>query len=71
MATHNATDILRQSSSTRENLSLLSLMEALAAGERVTQRDLARVTGLNLKKEPRQTRGQEATRGQGDKSGNR
>ena len=25
-------------------------MEALAAGERVTQRDLARVTGLNLKK---------------------
>ena len=43
MATDEATDILRQSSLTRENLSLLSLMEALAAGERVTQRDLARI----------------------------
>jgi len=43
-------DILRQSSPTRENLSLLSVMEALEDRERITQRELAHATGLNLKK---------------------
>lgn len=43
-------DILRQSSSTRENLSLLSVMEVIGNGEQITQRELARATGLNLKK---------------------
>jgi len=43
-------DILRQSSSTRENLSLLSVLEALDKGEKITQRELAQATGLNLKK---------------------
>ena len=43
-------DILRQSSSTRENLSLLSVLEVLENGERITQRELALATGLNLKK---------------------
>jgi DNA-binding MarR family transcriptional regulator len=43
-------DILRQSSNTRERLSLLSLMEALKDGGQITQRELALTTGLNLKK---------------------
>jgi DNA-binding MarR family transcriptional regulator len=43
-------DILRQSSSTRENLSLLSMLEVLENGECITQRELALATGLNLKK---------------------
>lgn len=43
-------DILRQSSSTRENLSFLSMLEVLENGECLTQRELALATGLNLKK---------------------
>ena len=40
----------RQSSSTRENLGLLAVMEVLEERENITQRELARATGLNLKK---------------------
>ncbi len=43
-------EIFRQSSPTRENLGLLAVMEALEERERITQRELAQVTGLNLKK---------------------
>ena len=43
-------DILRQTSSTREDLGLLAVMEALEDREQVTQREIARQTGLNLKK---------------------
>ena len=43
-------DILRQTSPTRENLSLLSVLEALEDREHITQRELAHETGLNLKK---------------------
>jgi EPS-associated MarR family transcriptional regulator len=43
-------DLLRQSSATRENLSLLSVLEALENGEKITQREIAHTTGLNLKK---------------------
>jgi DNA-binding MarR family transcriptional regulator len=43
-------DLLRQSSATRESLSLLSVMEALSEGKQITQRELSRATGLNLKK---------------------
>ena len=43
-------EILRQSSSTRESLGLLAVMEVLEDRENITQRELARATGLNLKK---------------------
>ena len=43
-------DIFRQSSPTRENMGLLAVMEALEEREKITQRELARETGLNLKK---------------------
>ena len=43
-------EILKQTSSSRENLGLLAVMEALEDREKVTQRELARLTGLNLKK---------------------
>lgn len=43
-------DIFRQSSPTRENLGLLAVMEVLEDQEQITQRELARETGLNLKK---------------------
>ena len=43
-------EIFRQSSPIRETLGLLAVIEALEEGERITQRELARVTGLNLKK---------------------
>ena len=46
-------DIFRQNSSARENLGLLAVMDALADREnqkKITQRELARETGLNLKK---------------------
>ena len=43
-------EIFRQSSTTREDLGLLAVMDAIEERERITQRELARVTGLNLKK---------------------
>jgi DNA-binding MarR family transcriptional regulator len=43
-------EILRQNSSTREDLGLLAVMDALEKRDRITQRELARVTGLTLKK---------------------
>jgi EPS-associated MarR family transcriptional regulator len=43
-------DFLKQSSATREDLGLLAVMDALADEEQVTQRELSRRTGLNLKK---------------------
>ena len=43
-------DILKQSSTTRENLGDLAVLEALEAHESASQRELARITGLNLKK---------------------
>ncbi|MBB28945.1 MAG: MarR family EPS-associated transcriptional regulator [Gemmatimonadetes bacterium] len=43
-------DILKQTSTTRENLGFLAVLEALEDQERITQRELADVTGLNLKK---------------------
>jgi DNA-binding MarR family transcriptional regulator len=43
-------EILRQSSSTRENLGVLAVMEALEGQEEPTQRQIAQATGLNLKK---------------------
>jgi DNA-binding MarR family transcriptional regulator len=43
-------EILRQSSTTREELGLLAVMDALEQRDRITQRELARVTGLTLKK---------------------
>ena len=43
-------DLLKQTSSTRENLGLLAVMEALEEREEITQRELAQATGLNLKK---------------------
>ena len=43
-------EILKQSSSTRENLGLLSVLEAIEGGEETTQRQIAQETGLNLKK---------------------
>ena len=39
-----------QDTTTRDNLGMLAVMEALTEGERVTQRELSRQTGLNLKK---------------------
>jgi DNA-binding MarR family transcriptional regulator len=43
-------EFLRQSSATREDLGLLAVMEALEEKDEISQRELARVTGLNLKK---------------------
>jgi len=43
-------DLLKQAPNTREALGLLAVMEALADQEKVTQRQLSRQTGLNLKK---------------------
>jgi len=39
-----------QDTTTRDDLGMLAVMEALTEGERVTQRELSRQTGLNLKK---------------------
>ena len=39
-----------QDTTTREDLGMLSVMEALTESEEVTQRELSRQTGLNLKK---------------------
>ena len=39
-----------QDTTTREDLGMLAVMEVLTDGERVTQRELSRQTGLNLKK---------------------
>ena len=39
-----------QDTTTREDLGTLAVMEALTDGEQVTQRELSRQTGLNLKK---------------------
>ena len=43
-------DLTKQDSASRENLGLLAVMDALADEEQVTQRELSRRTGLNLKK---------------------
>ena len=43
-------DLFRQKSATREDLGMLAVMDALAAKDQVTQRELSRQTGLNLKK---------------------
>lgn len=43
-------NLFKQDSETREDLGLLAVMDALADEERVTQRELSRRTGLNLKK---------------------
>ena len=43
-------DILKQTSHTRENLGLLAVLEALERQSQITQRELAKKTGLNLKK---------------------
>jgi DNA-binding MarR family transcriptional regulator len=43
-------DLIKQDSATREDLGLLAVMDALADEEQVTQRELSRRTGLNLKK---------------------
>ena len=42
--------IPKQDAATREDLGMLAVMEALADKEEVTQRELSRQTGLNLKK---------------------
>ena len=42
--------IPKQDATTREDLGMLAVMEALADKEAVTQRELSRQTGLNLKK---------------------
>jgi transcription initiation factor IIE alpha subunit len=43
-------DLLDQRSAIREDLGLLAVMDALVDEEQVTQRELSRRTGLNLKK---------------------
>ena len=43
-------DLFKRDSETREDLGLLAVMDALADEEQVTQRELSRRTGLNLKK---------------------
>ena len=43
-------DIFKQTSPTRENLGMLAVLEALEGENNITQRELACVTGLNLKK---------------------
>ena len=50
MSTKASMDIFRQSSLARENMGLLAVLEALEDGQKITQRELAVVTGLNLKK---------------------
>jgi DNA-binding MarR family transcriptional regulator len=42
--------ITTQDMTTRDDLGMLAVMEVLTEGERVTQRELSRQTGLNLKK---------------------
>ena len=42
--------IPKQDTATRQDLGMLAVMEALADEEQVTQRELSRQTGLNLKK---------------------
>jgi hypothetical protein len=43
-------DILKQNSTTRDDLGMRAVMDALAEEEEVIQRELARRTGLNLKR---------------------
>ena len=43
-------DLFRQNSATREDLGMLAVLDALAAKDQVTQRELSHQTGLNLKK---------------------
>jgi DNA-binding MarR family transcriptional regulator len=43
-------NLFKQDLATREDMGLLAVMDALADEERVTQRELSRRTGLNLKK---------------------
>ena len=43
-------DLLKQNSATREDLGMLAVMDVLVDEEQVTQRELSRRTGLNLKK---------------------
>ena len=43
-------DFFKQDSSTREEMGLLAVLDALADEKQVTQRELSRRTGLNLKK---------------------
>jgi EPS-associated MarR family transcriptional regulator len=43
-------EILKQSSSTKENLGFLAVMEAIEEKNHISQRELAKQTGLNLKK---------------------
>lgn len=43
-------DILRKSASEKEDLGLLAIMDVLDQRARITQRELAKATGLNLKK---------------------
>ena len=43
-------DLFNQNSTTREDLGMLAVMDALADEEQVTQRELSSKTGLNLKK---------------------
>ena len=43
-------DLFRQNSATREDLGMLAVMDALATEDQITQRELSRQTGLNLKK---------------------
>ena len=43
-------DLPKHTADTRENLGLLAVMDVLEERERITQRELAKYTGLNLKK---------------------
>ena len=43
-------DLINKDSATREEMGLLAVMDALADEDQVTQRELSRRTGLNLKK---------------------
>lgn len=43
-------DIFGQRSSAREDMGFLAVMDAISESDRASQRELARVTGLNLKK---------------------
>ena len=43
-------NLFKQDSSTREDMGLLAVMDVLVDEEQVTQRELSRRTGLNLKK---------------------
>ncbi len=42
--------VSKQDTSTREDLGMLAVLEALTVDQKVTQRELSRQTGLNLKK---------------------